>query len=595
MKDKEFFNVTKEERKKAKGIKGTLALIKKTGYNKKYIFVLSCITILAIVGNVFSALISKEIFGVFSSLEYSRLYMLAVYFLIFEVFLYGLDYAYSYTYEKFNKEIHLRSKNIVYNRILSMKASCFLTNQTSTFTHRLGEAPTIVEFFSLIFKTVRRLGISVAYCIILFTTSPILASITTAFYLVKTICYRFILPKHNVISRKLYKIKDKAGNIALESIRGASDVKSLNFSDSLSKDYNASQEDFAKKAFSLRFWFINRIVSTNLIGYALNAFVLIMMIGYFMENHILEAGAVLFFWSYRGHINNLFNTIFDTIDQLPKIEVNASRVMELYDEKTYPIETFGEKTIENFEGNIKFKNVSFSYVKGRPILKNVSFNIDANKITAIVGKTGCGKSTTLSLIARFYDTNKGKITIDGTDVKDLTKECLRNNIGYVQQNPYIFNRTFKENLLLVNPNATDKEIIEACKKSEIHEFIMDTKDKYDTLIGENGITLSGGQRQRLAIARALLSNSKIIMFDESTSSLDNENQAKIQATIENLSSDHTIIVVAHRLSTIINADKIIFMENHQVKAEGTHDELFKNCEEYRELYEIESTKSTNAE
>ena len=196
----------------------------------------------------------------------------------------------------------------------------------------------------------------------------------------------------------------------------------------------------------------------------------------------------------------------------------------------------------------------------------------------------------MSLIARFYDVKKGQISIDGINVKSLSKETLRGNIGYVQQSPYIFNRSFKENLLLVKPDATDEEIEDVCKMSEIHNDIMETKDKYNTIIGENGITLSGGQKQRLAIARALLCNAKIIMFDESTSSLDNENQAKIQKTIENLAKTHTIIVVAHRLSTIINADKIIFMKDHNIKAEGTHSELFETCQEYKELYQIENKK-----
>ena len=148
--------------------------------------------------------------------------------------------------------------------------------------------------------------------------------------------------------------------------------------------------------------------------------------------------------------------------------------------------------------------------------------------------------------------------------------------------------TFRENLLLIKPNATESELIEACKKSEIYDFISSTKNGLDTIIGENGITISGGQKQRLAIARALLNNANIIMFDESTSSLDNESQNKIQKIIEKLSIDHTIIIVAHRLSTIKNADKIIFIKNHNVKCTGTHDELMKNCEDYRNLYRIES-------
>lgn len=172
----------------------------------------------------------------------------------------------------------------------------------------------------------------------------------------------------------------------------------------------------------------------------------------------------------------------------------------------------------------------------------------------------------------------------------LSKKSIRSNITYIQQSPYIFNMTFRENLLLINPQATEKQLIAACKKSEIYDFIKSTAEGLDTVIGENGITLSGGQKQRFAIYRALLNDSKIIMFDESTSSFDNESQYKIQKVIEGLKKDHTIIVVAHRLSTIINADKIIYFKDHKVYKCGTHEELINSCSDYRDLYKMELIK-----
>ena len=354
------------------------------------------------------------------------------------------------------------------------------------------------------------------------------------------------------------------------------------------------QQESYDKNFKLNVWWRNRVLPTNFFANGVNTFVMFLLIIWLFNNSSYSTASFLLFWMYRGHIRTFFTEIFNFTEKFSHVEVASMRVMELFDNEQYPVETFGDKEIKKFKGKIQFKNVHFEYEEKKPVLQGVSFDIDPNKITAIVGKTGCGKSTTLSLIARFYDPKKGRIIVDGVDSKKISKKCLRGNIAYVQQNPYIFNRTFRENLMLVKPEVTEEEIIDACKKSEIHYFILQTKDGYDTLIGENGITLSGGQRQRLAIARALLNNAKVIMFDESTSSLDNENQSKIQKTIENLSKDHTIVVVAHRLSTIINADKIIFMEGSKIKAEGTHQELFETCPEYQELYKIENTEEKDA-
>ena len=589
IKDKEFYKVSKEELNDVKGIKNTMKALKLSTINKPLFVLIIFLFIVNVALSALNALVAKEMLAIFTSHEFEKFTYFAFICLGLNVLFYLVDYAQAYYYDKFKKEITLNLKAKTFERINSLKASCFSANQTSTFSRRLNDANDIVNTFNIIFNTIQNIVISLAYCIVLAISSPVLFAICAVFYLIKSVIYKFIIPKHNVLRRRNRKTQDEAHNVALESIRGANDIKSLNLTTNMQESYYEKTNEFFSRNMSLGVWWRNRLMPTNFFAFALNSFVFMLLVAYFATNNIYSAGTILFFWTYRGHINTFFKNVFDIKENFSNVEVSASRMMELFDEDKYPSETFGTKDLPNFEGEIEFKNVKFSYEKGKPVLDGVSFKIEANKITALVGKTGCGKSTSLSLIARFYDTTKGTITIDGTNVKKLTKNCLRNNIGYVQQTPYIFNRTFKENLLLVKPDATIDEIMDACKKSEIHDFIMSTKDQYDTLIGENGITLSGGQRQRLSIARALLNNSKVIMFDESTSSLDNENQAKIQATIENLSTTHTIIVVAHRLSTIINADKIIFMDNHKVKAEGSHKELFETCPEYRALYEIENT------
>lgn len=208
-------------------------------------------------------------------------------------------------------------------------------------------------------------------------------------------------------------------------------------------------------------------------------------------------------------------------------------------------------------------------------------------MVAIVGKSGEGKSTILKLINKSYSTNDGEILIDNYNINTLSEETIKNNISIVSQSPYIFNLSIKENIKLANPQATDKEIEEVCKEAQLHDVIIEMQDGYDTIVGENGVILSGGQKQRLAIARALIKKSKIILFDEATSSLDNNNQEKIKNIIKSLSKDHTVIIVAHRLSTIIDSDCIFVLDNHGIIDSGTHNELIKKCLEYKNLYEIE--------
>ncbi len=589
IKDKSFYKVTKEELNSVKGLANIKKAFKLITLNKGLLAALVVLFTIHTAISLVSALITRRVLTLFTENVFSEFTKYAFILLGINFTYYIVMHLYDNLFDRFILDMKYKLRTTVFQRITTLKASCFAINNTSTFSHRLRDAGTLANTFVDIFNMVYQLVTSMTYCIVLVIYTPIFFIVCASFYLIKILANKYLIPRYNVLSRRNHKFDDKVANIAIETIRGSGDIKSLNMSEGLCKEYTEGYDESSSRNFSMGVF--RRRINTpiNFVSYALNSFVFLILVANLAVSQTFESGSLLFFWTYKGNIATFFRILFDMRNKFATIEVSASRMMELYDETQYPVESFGDKTIEDLKGDIKFKNVSFHYEKDKPVLSKVSFDIEANKITAIVGKTGCGKSTTLSLIARFYDPVKGSITLDGIKIDKLSKEVIRNNIGYVQQTPYIFNRTFKENLLLVKPDATEEEIVEACKKSEIHDFILTTKDKYDTLLGENGITLSGGQKQRLAIARALLNNSKIIMFDESTSSLDNENQAKIQSVIENLSKNHTIVVVAHRLSTIINADKIIFMDNSKVVAEGTHKELFENCEPYRKLYQIENT------
>lgn len=250
------------------------------------------------------------------------------------------------------------------------------------------------------------------------------------------------------------------------------------------------------------------------------------------------------------------------------------RFKEIMDEEIQE-EAKNPKELKNVKGNIEIENASFTYEDENEVISDLSLSIEAGKTIALVGPSGGGKTTLCSLIPRFYELDSGDIKIDGNSIKDVSLRSLRKNIGVVQQDVFLFTGTIRDNIICGNPEATEKEMIEAAKKARIHDFIMTLPEKYDTYIGERGVKLSGGQKQRISISRIFLKNPPIIILDEATSALDNVTEREIQASLEELSKDRTNIVVAHRLSTIKNADEIIVITNGKISERGTHDELIK--------------------
>ena len=250
------------------------------------------------------------------------------------------------------------------------------------------------------------------------------------------------------------------------------------------------------------------------------------------------------------------------------------RFKEIMDEEIQE-EAKNPKELKNVKGNIEIENASFTYEDENEVISNLSLSIEAGKTIALVGPSGGGKTTLCSLIPRFYESDSGDIKIDGNSIKDVSLRSLRKNIGVVQQDVFLFTGTIRDNIICGNPDATEEEMIEAAKKARIHDFVMTLPEKYDTYIGERGVKLSGGQKQRISISRIFLKNPPIIILDEATSALDNVTEREIQASLEELSKDRTNIVVAHRLSTIKNADEIIVITEGKISERGTHDELIK--------------------
>ena len=311
------------------------------------------------------------------------------------------------------------------------------------------------------------------------------------------------------------------------------------------------------------------------------------------------------YFLYRGQIDfgdysafilsvNLFitpvNKLIEFMEQYQSGVTGFERFIEIIDEQE-EVDKENAKTIKDLNGNIVFKNVSFTYDDKREILDDISFELEKGKTLALVGPSGGGKTTICHLLPRFYNISKGSITIDGINIDDIKLESLRQNIGIVQQDVFLFQGSFKDNIAYGKKDASFDEIVEASKKANIYDYIMSLPDGFDTNIGERGIRLSGGQKQRLSIARVFLKNPSILILDEATSALDNTTEILIQEALDTLRSGRTTIVVAHRLSTIRNADNILVIANGHIKESGKHDELLaKKDGLYHELYMMQFVK-----
>ena len=306
-----------------------------------------------------------------------------------------------------------------------------------------------------------------------------------------------------------------------------------------------------------------------------------------INKNIITIAIAIALYNYRGQVlTNLMALASDLLERCKNFNISTNRIFAIMNDKEFKKEAFGHMHLDQIKGNFEFKNVKFGY-NDSLVLNNLSFKIPSGRTIGIVGPSGAGKTTIFSLLCKMYNVKSGQILIDGVNINNLDEKSIRSNITIISQSPYIFNMSIKDNFRLIKKDITDSEIIKACNAACLNEFIEALPDKYDTIVGEGGVNLSGGQRQRLAIARALVQNTQIILFDEATSSLDNETQRKIQTAIDNLKGEYTILIIAHRLSTIINCDKIFILNDGKMIDSGTHQELLKNNNYYKQLCENE--------
>ena len=309
--------------------------------------------------------------------------------------------------------------------------------------------------------------------------------------------------------------------------------------------------------------------------------------GFLIAHGRMEVSDLAMYALYIGIFISPIQILVELTEMMQKGLSGFRRFLEVVETEPEIVDASDAKSLKNVKGNVCYEDVSFHYSDDdTPVLSHVSFEIPAGKSIALVGPSGSGKTTICSLLPRFYDVTDGRVTIDGNDVRKLTLESLRSQIGLVSQDVYLFGGSIKDNIAYGKPDATMDEIVDAAKKANIHDFIMELPDKYDTFVGERGTRLSGGQKQRISIARVFLKNPPVLILDEATSALDNESERFIQKSLEELAKDRTTITIAHRLSTIRNADEILVVADCGIAERGTHEELLARDGIYARYYDM---------
>ncbi|WP_313346265.1 ABC transporter ATP-binding protein [Sedimentibacter sp.] len=474
-----------------------------------------------------------------------------------------VDFCEKYLRQKLNESIVLEVKKDMYSKVLGLSIGNITKLSNGELFNRLEKDTSTVAngMIEIIFSISTNLIKIIIVGIVMIRMNLYLASII----LTGTPFIAFVVSKFGKKIRKLneenLKVHDKYYGFVQQIVGGMFEIKAMRIYKNIIEKYRNLTKNVYDSNMKMALY-NNGYSSFGDIFNLIMDISILLVGGIMILNGTLAYEYFIAFTSYEKQFSNAYMNILNINIRLQTMLTSIERMYNSFDDNDYLF--IPRNDISDIEGTIKFNNVNFSYNGTDDILKNINFAIKPNTITGIVGRNGCGKTTTINLMLGLYYVDEGKVTLDGVDIKYISEEVLKKCIFPSIQNSFLFNTSIKDNLLLVKPDATSDEIVYACRKAGIHEYIISLKEGYDTVIGENGAELSGGQRQKLVLSRSILSNSKIMIFDEITSSIDFETTKKIKEIFYELSDEHTIIIISHDESMFDIYDQILFMDAGEI-------------------------------
>ncbi len=588
---------------------------------KGWIFVYILLTAVASVCDIFRVILMANAIETITIPNFQKAIYLMLGVVGISIFQRICWYFINLIYFKYSNRIMSDLNLDLAKQAFKLNSKTYNDHDTGTFVQRIVEDPAqIVDNLSSLVDMIMEIITASIMLIYIMTLNLWIALVLIGLAVIAGIIEfkRVKIRRKNkwVVRRK----NDKVHSLTTEIVHSEKDIKSLGLEGKLSEVSKSYYEDYRNHRYKLdvtdmNFWSIRNFII------AIGILCTLVFGIWLMDKGTLTLASFMIVYSNRDSLWGVVFNAGNIANTFVTIKVCHKRMFSLFDEDEFVTEKFGDVTLENVVGEIEFKNVSYTFkeyeyeeikaddlldkkkrkehkarnyksakklVSENKIFDNLSFKIQPNTTVAFVGKSGSGKSTILNLMSKMYEADEGQVLIDGVDIKLLSKETLRDTISLVNQFPYIFDMTIKENLLLAKGDATDDEIHEAIKKASLDEFVDSLPKGIDTRVGESGIKLSGGQKQRLAIARAMLRLSNIIIFDESTSSLDNFAQEEVKKSIDGLKGKSTIVIVAHRLSTIRDVDKIYFLDGGKIIDSGTFEELFERNNTFKTMFLTEN-------